>query len=79
MDPESVKELKRINGCIYTEWIKCFIEDDEWFMKYGETLLPILKNHTDPAELICRVYIKCTQLVKENPNRNLKFLKFISL
>ncbi|CAB5206269.1 unnamed protein product [Rhizophagus irregularis] len=78
MDPESVKELKRINGCIYTEWIKCFIKDDEWFMKYGETLLPILKNHTDP-ELIRRVYNKCTRLVKENPNRNLKFLKFISM
>ncbi|CAB4398774.1 unnamed protein product [Rhizophagus irregularis] len=78
IDPESVKELKRINGCIYTEWIKCFIKDDEWFMKYGETLLPILKNHTDP-ELIRRVYNKCSRLVKESPNRNLKFLKFISM
>ncbi|RIA98305.1 hypothetical protein C1645_870767 [Glomus cerebriforme] len=56
------------------------IEDDTILARYGADLFPILVNSNNP-KLICHIesiYTKCMKLVKEDPNRNLKFLNIIT-
>ncbi|GES84871.1 hypothetical protein GLOIN_2v1483183 [Rhizophagus clarus] len=64
-----------------SESIVNIIEDDRYLAKYGPTLLKNLIKSSNPR-LTCYIediYNKCTKLVKENPKRNLKFLKIITL
>ncbi|RIA96285.1 hypothetical protein C1645_733380 [Glomus cerebriforme] len=85
MDVEAVRKDKKLknNKYFHAIWLKIItdiIEDDRCLVKYGPNLLPILIKSSDPS-LTCyieSIYNKCMKLVKEDPNRNLKFLNIIT-
>ncbi|RIA86066.1 hypothetical protein C1645_829825 [Glomus cerebriforme] len=83
----TIKEVSKRNYSMkykyfYVEWsnsINNFI-DDRCLAKYGPTLLSILIKSADPqlTHHIESIYTECTKLVKDDPNRNLKFLNIIT-
>ncbi|CAI2166817.1 14360_t:CDS:2 [Funneliformis geosporum] len=60
------------------EWLENIIEDDRCLAIYGEALLPKFINEKS-SNYIEKIYSKCTNLVKEDPKKNLKFLNIITL
>ncbi|POG65355.1 hypothetical protein GLOIN_2v1483183 [Rhizophagus irregularis DAOM 181602=DAOM 197198] len=63
-----------------SESIVSIIEDERCLAKYGPTLLPILIESSVPklTRYIEDIFNKCTKLVKDDPNRNLRFLNIIT-
>ncbi|CAB5351320.1 unnamed protein product [Rhizophagus irregularis] len=63
-----------------SESIVSIIEDERCLAKYGQILLPILIESTDPklTRYIEDIYNKCIKLVKEDPKGKIKFLNIIT-
>jgi hypothetical protein len=89
IDTEDIKDIadqkyyrdNNLNFTLFLEsMVDSIIEDDRYLAKYGPTLLPILiaKNDSKFTHYIERIYNRCIELVKEDPERNMKFLSIIT-
>ncbi|GBB94814.1 hypothetical protein RclHR1_02420001 [Rhizophagus clarus] len=70
-----------IGKCPSKSLLKNILKDNIYLEKYGPTLLPCLIKSSE-SYFTCEIdpiYNKITKLVKENPERNLKFLSIITL